>query len=94
MTVNIPIAADPSAAVQAVNEIRAAMKALGMEGQLVSNIDLSKLGAADLAADLDKVVQNLRNLTKIGTGATAAAARQLFGKDPDIDAILNIKAAW
>jgi hypothetical protein len=90
MTVRIPVEADASAAVRAINEIRTALAAAGVDARGFANIDLSKMGTKEMVADLERMRQNLQDLVKIGRGDTATGARRAFGANPSLNDLFNI----
>lgn len=76
MSTGIPISADPSQAVAAVEQITAAIRKSGQEGRKFAELDLSHPELKGMADDIGRMQANFEELKKVGRGATAAAVRK------------------
>lgn len=79
MAVRVPVSADNTQAVNAVEQIRTALRRAGQEGKAFSDIDLSHPELQSLAAQIRKVQENFEDLAKVGRGSVAAAVRSMVG---------------
>ncbi len=77
MSVVIPIGANASGAVSAIDQVREALQRAGQEGRRLQDIDLSHPELGRVAGDLAQMQQNLENLLQLGRGGTATAARHM-----------------
>ncbi len=75
MSVKIPISADASQAVSAINQVTSAIRKAGQEGRRFSELDLSHEELRPFADDIQRIQENFEELKKIGRGETAAAVR-------------------
>ena len=82
MSVNIGISANPSQAIGAVDSLREALRRAGQEGRAFRDLDLSHPELAGFAQDLGRVQQQLDDIMRVSQGATARAARRVFGAAP------------
>jgi len=76
MSIKVPILADPSSMVSALEQISAALRKTGQEGRKLSEIDFSHAELKPLAEDIKQLQDNFEELKKTGRGATAAAVRR------------------
>ena len=79
MTVRIPVTADAQSVTKSLTDIQNALRRAGQEGKAFAEIDLSHPEVARLAADIQKLRENLEALVKVGRGATADAFRIAVG---------------
>lgn len=82
MSVNIGISANPTQAVAAFDTLREAMRRAGQEGRAFRDMDFSHPELSGLSTDLTKMQTQLEDLMRVSQGATARAARRVFGTAP------------
>ncbi|MDU7525230.1 MAG: hypothetical protein E7K72_28350, partial [Roseomonas mucosa] len=76
----IPIEADASATLRQLGEIQATINRAGQADKTFGELDLSHPELRDVAQDLTKVLDNMRELSRVGRGETAAAMRSIIGR--------------
>ncbi len=93
MSVRIPIQTDASQTLQAIESIRSALRASSGDAQTLANVDLSNLGSKELAADLERIVNNMANIAQMGRSDVSVGARKVFGRNPSIADLSALEAA-
>lgn len=77
MSVNIPISANASAAVAALNDIREAVRRSGQEMKALADIDLSHPELANVTAELARMQQQVEEMQRLSKGRAPNAVRNL-----------------
>ena len=81
--VNIGISANPAPAIASLQMLQDAFRRAGQEGRNLRDIDLSHPELAGFTQDLGRMQQQLEDLVRVSSGATARAARRVLGPTPD-----------
>ncbi len=79
MSVRIPVSADASGAVQAIQVLQRALERAGQAGRSFAELDLSHPELKQHAKDIETIRDNLDHLINAASGRTAAIARQVLG---------------